>query len=230
MKEILKESCPSYSALKIWMSKFQTGHFKVTNDPWSGQPTSTTTENKTKTVYIILLRDFWISAKIISSDSGDFLQKVGQIIHKYSGHKKVLHKIFAKIPESRSEVHQSDDIKDNFCSVCSRSWFYGSFSDHGWNLASSWTSGQAAINGVAPQWLTASQEVSDPEVSWQDTDFSVLGQRWTTPHKIPAKGVHHQCRIEHVGWTAWKFEAETLRKNKPWCPVCWTMHQHTKYM
>eukprot|EP00106_Octopus_bimaculoides_P015241 XP_014782683.1 PREDICTED: uncharacterized protein LOC106878094 [Octopus bimaculoides] len=38
MKEVLKDGCPSYSTEKIWVSRFQTGHFEVTDEPQSGQP------------------------------------------------------------------------------------------------------------------------------------------------------------------------------------------------
>ncbi|CAI9728225.1 Histone-lysine N-methyltransferase SETMAR [Octopus vulgaris] len=41
MKKVLKDGCPSYSTVKIWVSKFQTGNFEVTDEPRSCQLTST---------------------------------------------------------------------------------------------------------------------------------------------------------------------------------------------
>uniref|UniRef100_A0A0L8GGK9 Mos1 transposase HTH domain-containing protein n=1 Tax=Octopus bimaculoides TaxID=37653 RepID=A0A0L8GGK9_OCTBM len=60
MKEVLKDGCPSYSTVKIWVPRFWTDHFKVTDGPQSGQPTSATTEDKVNVLHITILENCWI--------------------------------------------------------------------------------------------------------------------------------------------------------------------------
>ncbi|XP_076057310.1 histone-lysine N-methyltransferase SETMAR-like [Oratosquilla oratoria] len=80
MKDVLKDDCPSYSTVKMWVSRFQTGHFKVTDEPRSRRPTSATTEEKADAVHIMILEDRQISAKVIAETLEISHKRVGHII------------------------------------------------------------------------------------------------------------------------------------------------------
>ncbi|XP_076048668.1 uncharacterized protein LOC143029705 [Oratosquilla oratoria] len=81
MKDVLKDDCLSHSTVKMWVSRFWTGHFEVTGEPRSGQPTSATTEEKADTVHVMILKDCRISAKVIAETLGISHERVGHIIH-----------------------------------------------------------------------------------------------------------------------------------------------------
>eukprot|EP00106_Octopus_bimaculoides_P023180 XP_014790622.1 PREDICTED: uncharacterized protein LOC106883977 [Octopus bimaculoides] len=81
MKKVLKDGCLSYSIVKIWVSRFQTGHFKVKDEPQSGRPTSATTEDKADAVHVMILEDYWISDKLIAEILGIFHKRIDHIIH-----------------------------------------------------------------------------------------------------------------------------------------------------
>eukprot|EP00106_Octopus_bimaculoides_P014955 XP_014782397.1 PREDICTED: uncharacterized protein LOC106877875 [Octopus bimaculoides] len=81
IKEVLKDGCSSYSTVKIWVSRYRTGHFEVIDEPQSGQPTSMTTEDKANAVHIMILEECRISVKVIAETLGIFRERVDHIVH-----------------------------------------------------------------------------------------------------------------------------------------------------
>ena len=134
-----------------------------------------------------------------------------------------------KMPErirSRSEVHQSDNIKGDFSLVR--------------NFAVGTTNFMARLVTMHETWLHhCDLQTKQQSVEWR-LSFSPRPKKVRTqksagkilapvfwdkdgvlPIKCLPKGRHHQCRILHVpaGRVAWSFEAETLWKVEPWCPL-----------
>ncbi|KAK7085039.1 hypothetical protein SK128_002470 [Halocaridina rubra] len=62
----MKDDCPLYSTVKSWVARFWTSHLEVTDEPWSGRPISTTTEDKANSVNAMILENHQISAKVIA--------------------------------------------------------------------------------------------------------------------------------------------------------------------
>ncbi|XP_029651202.1 uncharacterized protein LOC115224436 [Octopus sinensis] len=96
IKEIMKNGCPSYSIVKNWVSRFHTSHFEVTDEPWSGWPTSTTTEDKADAVHIMILENHWISARVIGETLGISCVNVGHIIQNILDMRKLSSKWLLK--------------------------------------------------------------------------------------------------------------------------------------
>eukprot|EP00106_Octopus_bimaculoides_P011909 XP_014779351.1 PREDICTED: uncharacterized protein LOC106875635 [Octopus bimaculoides] len=67
-------------SVKVWVSRFQSGHFEVTNDPRSERPTSTTTEDKDDTVHAMILENRQISAKITAETQPISCERLDLII------------------------------------------------------------------------------------------------------------------------------------------------------
>ncbi|XP_029653290.2 protein GVQW3-like [Octopus sinensis] len=115
MKKVLKERCPSYSTVKIWVSRFRTGHFEVTDEPRSGRPTSVTTEDKADIVHFMILKDRWISAKVIAETLGISRERVGHIIHNILNMRQRSAKW---VPNSKTEG-PSEEVCESEKGICS---------------------------------------------------------------------------------------------------------------
>ncbi|XP_076056376.1 protein GVQW3-like [Oratosquilla oratoria] len=74
MKDVLKDDYP------MWVSRFRTGHFEVTDEPRPGRPTSTTTDEKADAMHVMIHEDRRISAKVIAEILRISREKVGHFI------------------------------------------------------------------------------------------------------------------------------------------------------
>ena len=117
MKNVLKDDCPSYSTVKMWVSRFRTGHFEVTDEPRSGRPSSATTEEKADAVHVMILEDRRISANVIAETLGISRERVGHIIHNILDMRKLSAKWVPKClnaDQKRIRVTTSKAILDRF--------------------------------------------------------------------------------------------------------------------
>lgn len=80
MKGVLKDDCLSYSTVYTWVSRFKTGHLKVTDESRCGTLNSVTTHDKVAAVYDTVLKDRRISAKIIAENRSISRERVGHVI------------------------------------------------------------------------------------------------------------------------------------------------------
>ena len=66
MSQTQRENNPSYSTIKIWVARFQTGHFSVEDEPQSGRPIIASDAATSQAVHDLIFEDRRISRKMIA--------------------------------------------------------------------------------------------------------------------------------------------------------------------